>query len=130
MRRMAWLSKLWLTVAVTMNRSASARSLSCGSVLSCSRAACRLASMARLNDGDIQDMEVQRLGKPEEMEPVFLRVVSVAGEPWWEACGGGRCVRDRCGSRAQELLRLVLLSPSNPTPESDTSEATSSAGNS
>lgn len=61
---------------------------------------------------------------------VSLAVVSIAGEPWWLACCGALCVRDRCGARAQELLRQALLSPSNPTPVPDSSEATSLPGNS
>jgi hypothetical protein len=61
---------------------------------------------------------------------VSLTVVNVAGEPLWQACCGALCVRDRCGARAQELLRQALLSPSNPTPVLDSSAAASSAGNS
>ena len=61
---------------------------------------------------------------------VSLTVVNVAGEPLWQACCGALCVRDRCGARAQELLRQALRSPANPMPASDSSAATSSAGSS
>ena len=57
-----------------------------------------------------------------------LSVVEVDGEPWWQACSGGLCVRDRCGARAQELLRLALQSRTSLMPVMDSSEAASSAG--
>ena len=62
------------------------------------------------------------------MTDVVLNVINVDGEPWWQACSDGLCVRDRCGARAQELLRLALLSRTNQTPVQGSSGAASSAG--
>lgn len=46
-----------------------------------------------------------------------LRVVNVNGEPIWEACGGGHCVRDHSGAMALQRLRLVCrASPSRSRP--------------
>jgi hypothetical protein len=66
----------------------------------------------------------------EQVLVVTLTVVSIGGAPWWQACAGGYCVIDRCGARAQELLRQALLSPPTPTPVSDSIEAASSSVNS
>lgn len=46
---------------------------------------------------------------------VSLIVIDVGGEPWWQACCGELCVRDRSGSKAQELLREAQLN-SQPQP--------------
>ena len=62
------------------------------------------------------------------MADVVLNVINVDGEPWWQACSDGLCVRDRCGARAQELLRLALQSRTTQTPVTGSSEAASSAG--
>ena len=40
-------------------------------------------------------------------DDVTLTVVSVGGQPIWQACGGGQCVRDHSGAMALERLRLV-----------------------
>ena len=40
---------------------------------------------------------------------VALTVISINGEPLWQACAGELCVRDRCGARARELLREAQL---------------------
>lgn len=62
------------------------------------------------------------------MADVVLNVINVDGEPWWQACSDGLCVRDRCGARAQELLRLALQSRTTQTPVTGSSGAASSAG--
>ena len=50
-------------------------------------------------------------------DQVTLQVVNVGGEPIWEACGGGHCVRDHSGAVALERLRLVRkASPSRSQP--------------
>lgn len=48
-------------------------------------------------------------------DEITLTVVEIDGEPWWQACAGELCVRDRCGARAQELLRQAQLN-SQPQP--------------
>lgn len=40
-------------------------------------------------------------------DDVTLTVVSIEGEPIWQACGGGHCVRDHSGAMALERLRMV-----------------------
>jgi len=42
-----------------------------------------------------------------------LKVVNVNGEPIWEACGGGHCVRDHSGAMALQRLRLVRRASPN-----------------
>jgi hypothetical protein len=37
-----------------------------------------------------------------------LSVVGVGGEPIWEACSGGQCVRGRAGQQVQDQLKLAL----------------------
>lgn len=37
-----------------------------------------------------------------------LSVVGVGGEPIWEACSGGLCVRGRGGQQVQDQLKLAL----------------------
>jgi predicted NBD/HSP70 family sugar kinase len=50
-------------------------------------------------------------------DEVTLTVVNVGGEPIWEACGGGHCVRDHSGAMALERLKLVRrASPSRSQP--------------
>ena len=50
-------------------------------------------------------------------DDVTLQVVCVGGEPIWEACGGGHCVRDHSGAMALERLRMVRrASPSRSQP--------------
>ena len=50
-----------------------------------------------------------RDGSLQSDDPV-LSVVSVNGEPIWQVCGGGYCVRSRSGPQALDLLRALLLS--------------------
>ena len=65
-----------------------------------------------------------------EHDPVMsLTVVEIDGEPWWQACSAGICVRDRCGARAQELLRLAQQSHTSQRPGLGSSEVASSSGN-
>ncbi len=40
-------------------------------------------------------------------DDVTLTVVSVGGQPIWQACCRGVCVRDHSGAMALERLRLV-----------------------
>ena len=40
-------------------------------------------------------------------DDVTLQVVSVGGQPIWQACWRGVCVRDHSGAMALERLRLV-----------------------
>ena len=64
-----------------------------------------------------------------EHDPMIsLTVVEIDGEPWWQACSAGICVRDRCGARAQELLRLALQSRTSQMPGLESNEAASSCG--
>jgi len=50
-------------------------------------------------------------------DEVTLTVVNVNGEPIWQACGGGHCVRDHSGAMALERLKLVRkASPSRSQP--------------
>lgn len=39
-----------------------------------------------------------------------LHVVNVRGEPLWEVCGAGVCVRSRSGSRAVEMFLWLCRS--------------------
>ena len=48
-------------------------------------------------------------------DDVTLQVVDVGGEPIWQACWRGVCVRDHSGAMALERLRLVQLN-SQPQP--------------
>ena len=50
-------------------------------------------------------------------DPV-ISVVNVGGEPWWQVCGGGYCVRERSGHRALDLLRALLQSRGKRSPVS------------
>jgi len=60
-----------------------------------------------------------------------LKVVSIGGEPIWEACGGGHCVRDHSGAMALQRLRLVRrASPSRSRPSEPPSALASSGANS
>ena len=46
-------------------------------------------------------------------EDTTLKVVNVNGEPIWEACGGGHCVRHHSGAMALQRLRLVRRASPN-----------------
>jgi hypothetical protein len=63
----------------------------------------------------------------DEVPVASLTVVNIDGQPWWQACAGGYCVINRCGARAQKLLRQALQSPPSPTPLSGSSEVASSS---
>jgi hypothetical protein len=63
-------------------------------------------------------------------DEMSLSVVEMDGEPLWQACGGGHCVRHRCGSTAQALLRQVRQGSPNQSLGSGSSVVTSSSGNS
>lgn len=45
----------------------------------------------------------QQDGLPQSVYPL-IEVVIINGEPIWQVCGGGICVRNRSGSRALELF--------------------------
>jgi len=45
-----------------------------------------------------------------QLEEPTITVVSVNGEPLWQVCAGGYCVRSRSGHQALELLRALLIS--------------------
>ena len=47
---------------------------------------------------------------------VTMTVVVVAGEPLWQVCGHGICVRDRAGLRALEQFRLLCQAKGLPVP--------------
>jgi hypothetical protein len=68
------------------------------------------------------------VNQSEEAGGITLHVVSIDGEPWWRACQGELCVEDRCGARAQELLRLAGQSGTSQTTARGSSEAASSGG--
>jgi len=44
---------------------------------------------------------------------VILQVVNVGGQPIWQACWRGVCVRDHSGAMALERLRLVRRASPN-----------------
>jgi hypothetical protein len=45
----------------------------------------------------------QHDGMPQSVYPL-IEVVIENGEPVWQVCGGGLCVRNRAGARALELF--------------------------
>lgn len=47
---------------------------------------------------------------------VTMTVVTVDGEPLWQVCGHGVCVRDRAGLRALEQFRLLCRAKGLPVP--------------
>ena len=49
-------------------------------------------------------------------QEVTMAVVTVDGEPLWQVCGHGVCVRDRAGLRALEQFRLLCLAKGLPLP--------------
>lgn len=51
----------------------------------------------------------QHDGMPQSVYPV-IEVVIVNGEPMWQVCGGGVCVRNKAGKRALEMFWAVCQS--------------------
>ena len=45
-----------------------------------------------------------------------MTVVTEGGEPLWQVCGYGHCVRDRAGLRALEQFRLLCHAKGLPVP--------------
>ena len=46
---------------------------------------------------------------------IVVSVIDEDGEPIWQACAGGHCVRHRCGATVLELLKQAQLN-SQPQP--------------
>ena len=57
------------------------------------------------NQDRLMIMDPERYGQSGQAR---LSVVGVGGEPIWEACSGGLCVRGRGGRQVQDELKLAL----------------------
>jgi hypothetical protein len=76
-------------------------------------------SLCRLSEGishaPEQSME-QENGMPQSVYPL-IEVVVENGQPMWQVCGSGLCVRNKAGSRALEMFWALCQSRGLPVPQ-------------